>query len=197
MGGGGGDVYCFLWLDEGDTFLAGTPHLCRCVLKVITAEGASVSGWRCQGVWFFHCLLTIFPLEANKQSVGRRFKTMQINILLPIRIFHPTPRFGTRILPEPILAVLMVAKWWVSNSSTSSTFTRWCSEICKQMPALVFQLFIHFSVISLDSRILIFSVAYNSLLCVIIFGAWVSGIWPVRVPSSWLLCSSGIHCLFF
>lgn len=52
-------------------------------------------GWRQfsplgQGIWFFHYVVTIFSLETNKQSVGRLLKTMQINILLPIRISPPT-----------------------------------------------------------------------------------------------------------
>lgn len=91
--------------------------------------------------------------------------------------------------------LLVVAKWWLSNSYTPFTFTSWHSEVyCKQEPFCFLPpslpSFIPPSIHCVDLWIIVFS---NRLEFLIILMLTLFQVWPMGAPLSRLLFPCNKH----
>lgn len=131
--------------------------LCR---QVSGIQGPPALRWRCSfwslgqgGIQFVQCIVDVF------------FTLYLINNL-----------WETEVMLTSVFSIhwwflltqsLIVAKWWLSNSSIPAC-TSWHSAFyCKKEASFLIHPFIHVNLLTivLDSQFSIFSVAYYSLLC--------------------------------
>ena len=159
-----------LWLDSGYSFSVGI--LCRwwCLHSIVSGGKWCLLVMLILITWSSSCpisplcsyFLFFKSLATNKQPVGRNFKTMQISC--QSSLFPLWSGVCWSFLPD-LIFTMMVAKWWSSNSSTTSTFTSRPSVfLCAQVFWLSPHLFI---IIGMDSLI-----PAHSLL--IFFGGFLS-----------------------
>lgn len=95
-------------------------------------------------------------------------------------------------------STMMGAKCWLSNISTLPHFSigTWHSVISKSPPISSSHFFIHLCMINMDLNIPFSLASYSSLLSLLLMFK-LSLIWPLGIPSDWLLCPSYIsHWLF-
>ena len=137
----------------------------------------------------FHCIVTILSLA----SVGRHINSLQINcfsLKCPIFSIYWS-------LPEPIFSMMVVKWWYFSTSSTPSTFTSQFSVFYYKHEPSLLPLYLsscyHYEL--MDSYFS--SMAYNSLLFLIILVPKLFYVWTVGTLSISGSCVLAICAHYF